>query len=117
MKTKLTHVRANVKDLEKAKEWYMNNLGFHVTASWPPEKPNYIHFESERGATFALMESEQYPSYGRFNFDVSNAELLWEQLKGKVEIVEELSSTPYGTKKFTIKDLDGNELGFVQEGE
>ena len=116
MKTKLTHVRANVKDLEKAKEWYITHLGFSVAASWPPEKPNYIHFDSEGGATFAIMESEEYPSHGRFNFDVSDVDLLWEKLKTKVEIVEELFSTPYGTKKFTIKDLDGNELGFVEEG-
>jgi hypothetical protein len=25
-----------------------------------------------------------------------------------------LSDTPYGSRKFTIRDPDGNELGFVQ---
>ena len=31
------------------------------------------------------------------------------------EVVEALFDTPYGTRKFTVKDPDGNELGFVQE--
>jgi uncharacterized glyoxalase superfamily protein PhnB len=30
------------------------------------------------------------------------------------EVVEPLHDTPYGTRKFTIRDPDGNELGFVQ---
>lgn len=33
-----------------------------------------------------------------------------------IEVIEELFSTPYGSKKFTIRDIDGNELGFVQDG-
>jgi uncharacterized glyoxalase superfamily protein PhnB len=30
------------------------------------------------------------------------------------EVIEPLQDTPYGTRKFTIRDPDGNELGFVQ---
>lgn len=37
---------------------------------------------------------------------------LWEALQDKVEIVEALFDTPWGTRKFTIRDLDENELGF-----
>jgi hypothetical protein len=29
-------------------------------------------------------------------------------------VIESLIDTPYGTRKFTIRDPDGNELGFVQ---
>ena len=39
---------------------------------------------------------------------------VWAQLKSKVEVVEPLFDTPCGTRKFTIRDLDGNELGFVK---
>ncbi len=117
MKTKLMHVRANVKNLERAVEWYTNVLGFKIAATWPPEKPNYAHFESEDGAIFAVMEDENYPSHGRFNFYVKDVETLWLALKDKTEVVEELFTTAYGTRKLTIKDLDGNELGFVKEDE
>ncbi|SDQ79071.1 hypothetical protein SAMN05216232_3615 [Virgibacillus subterraneus] len=115
MKTKLAHVRANVKDLDEAIDWYKSTLGFKVVATWPPEKPNYAHFEADNGATFAIMEHENYPSLGRLNFNTNNVEQLWIELKDNVNVIEELFSTPYGTRKFTITDLDGNELGFVQD--
>lgn len=117
MKTKLSHVRVNVKNLDAALKWYTTILGFKVAGTWPPEKPNYAHFEADDGALFAIMEDENFPSYGRFNFDVSDVESFWKEIKDNVNIIEELSSTPWGSKKFTIRDLDGNELGFVQEVE
>ncbi|MCA1028652.1 VOC family protein [Cytobacillus kochii] len=115
MKTKLTHVRVNVKNLRESLDWYKNKLGFIVAGTWPPEEPNYAHFESLDGAVFAIMEDMNYPSPGRFNFDVENVEILWNKIKDEVIVTEELFSTPWGSKKFTICDLDGNELGFVQE--
>lgn len=115
MKTKLTHVRVNVSDLHKAIEWYENVLGFEcngtdINANW-----QYADFKCGEGAVFALSVSENVPSYGRFNFDVDDVDSLWEHLKDEVNIVESLQTMPYGTRKFTISDLDGNELGFVQQ--
>lgn len=115
MKTNVKHVRANVKNLEQAIKWYENVLGFQVEAQWPPEQPNYVHFEHDGGAIFGLMESEHVPSYGRFNFYVKDVDELWEQINKKVEVVEELFDTAYGSRKFTVRDLDGNELGFVKD--
>ena len=34
--------------------------------------------------------------------------------KDRATVVEPLFDTPYGTRKFTIADPDGNELGFVR---
>lgn len=51
---------------------------------------------------------------GRFNFTVDDPDALWDQLNGKVTVIEPLFDTAYGTRKFTITDLDGNELGFVR---
>ena len=39
----------------------------------------------------------------------------WEALRDRAEVVEPLFDTPYGTRKFTVRDPDGNELGFVRE--
>lgn len=114
MKTRLTHVRANVKDLQKSIKWYENILGFKVEDLYPAENPVYLSFEFEEGACFSIMIDEK-PSLGRYNFVIENVDTLWEQLKDKVEVVEPIFDTPYGTRKFTIKDLDGNELGFCQQ--
>ncbi len=115
MKTRLTHVRVNVSDLERSIAWYEGVLGFENDGGWPPEKPTYMQFRAAEGAVFSIMEMESSKkSYGRLNFVVENVDELWDRLKDKVEIVEPLFDTPYGTRKFTIMDVDGNELGFVK---
>ncbi|MCP3027529.1 VOC family protein [Halobacillus sp. A5] len=51
---------------------------------------------------------------GCFNFYVEDVESLWVRLqKHRVTVVEELFDPEYGSRKFTIVDTDGNELGFV----
>lgn len=90
MHTRLTHVRANVRDLD-----------------------NYAHFVAAEGATFAVMVAEPVPSAARFNFSVADVDGLWERLKDRVTVIEPLHDTPYGMRKFTIADPDGNQLGFV----
>jgi hypothetical protein len=34
----------------------------------------------------------------------------WEKLRDRAEVVEPLFDTPYGTRKFTVKDPDGTSL-------
>jgi predicted enzyme related to lactoylglutathione lyase len=106
-----------VSELHRAVEWYEQVLGFEVHEYWPPESPNYCHFISDGGATYGLMEEEGRG--GRYNFTVDDPDALWEKLKDdpRVRIVEELFNTAYGTRKFTIADPDGNELGFVHDVE
>lgn len=111
MDTRLEHARANVSDLRRAIEWYTDVLGFVVDTTWPPGEPNYAHFRAASGAVFAIQEADGRG--GRFNFTVDDPDELWERLEGRVEIVEPLFDTAYGTRKFTIADPDGNELGFV----
>jgi len=53
---------------------------------------------------------------GRFNFTVDDPDALWNEVKDLTVVVEPLFDTPYGTRKFTIADPDGNELGFVRNG-
>ena len=49
-----------------------------------------------------------------FNFKVGDVDAGWSRLSPNADVIEPLFDTPYGTRKFTIRDLDGNELGFVQ---
>ena len=112
MLTRLEHARANVTDLRRAVEWYTTVLGCEVLSSWPPDQPNYADFRSEVGATFAVMEAVGRGA--RFNFSVDDPDALWERWRDKATVVEPLFDTPYGTRKFTIADPDGNELGFVR---
>jgi predicted enzyme related to lactoylglutathione lyase len=114
MKTRLTHVRVNVRRLSTAIDWYTQTLGFELRTVWPRENPDYADFVFAEGATFAVMEAEPVPTGARLNFEVDDVDALWEVLKDQVDVVEPLFDTPYGSRKFTILDCDGNELGFVR---
>lgn len=113
MKTALNHVRANVRDLQAAVAWYTQVLGLEVDFTYPPDSttPFYIQFRRSEGAIFSIMAAE--PIGGRFNFYVADVDWAWQDLKHKAQVIEPLFDTPYGTRKFTLRDPDGNEIGFV----
>jgi uncharacterized glyoxalase superfamily protein PhnB len=46
---------------------------------------------------------------------VENIEAFWLQIKDKVEVVNPLEKTPWGTYRFVIKDPDGHLLAFSQK--
>lgn len=112
MKTRLWHVRANVADLFESIEWYENTLGFKVVELYPKDNPNFAAFEMQDGALFSIMQVGKLPTVGRFNFKVDDVEGFRAKLGDRVTIVEEVFNTSYGTRKFTIEDINGNELGF-----
>lgn len=115
MKTNLGHVRINVSDIQQAKEWYTNVLGFEIDSQWPVENPNWYSFKSETGADLSIMEVSDVSGV-RLNFGIENLIEFWEKIKDEVVIVETLFKTPWSdTYKFTIYDPYGNELSFVEE--
>ena len=111
---RLEHVRVNVSDFRRALTWYESILVLPARSHWPPEDPKYAHFDTG-GAQFAISELDPVPAAGRYNFSVIDVDSWWAKLRDRAEVVEELYDTPYGSRKFTIKDPDGNELGFVRE--
>jgi catechol 2,3-dioxygenase-like lactoylglutathione lyase family enzyme len=115
VRTRLTQARANTRDIDKAIEWYTTVLGFEVDILWPDDEPTYVQFAVQEGAAFSLAVDSR-PSLGRFNFLTSDVEGEWNRLRERVTVIEPLFTTPYGSTKFTIADLDGNELGFVKDG-
>jgi catechol 2,3-dioxygenase-like lactoylglutathione lyase family enzyme len=110
---RLEHVRVNVKDFDRAVAWYESILGVRPVGHWPPEDPKYAHFQTGQ-TQFAISVAEPVPAAGRYNFSVVDVDAWWEHLRDQAQVVEPLFDTPYGTRKFTISDPDGNELGFVQ---
>jgi hypothetical protein len=69
-------------------------LAFEVESFWPPDRPNYAHFKSSGGATFAVMEAEGRGA--RFNFTVDDPDALWVELKNRVAVVSRSSIRPMG---------------------
>jgi catechol 2,3-dioxygenase-like lactoylglutathione lyase family enzyme len=113
---RLTHVRVNVRDLVRSIEWYENLFGVRAEGHWPPDTPTYAHF-TLGPAQFAIGRYDPTPATGaRFNFEVDNVDAWWFRLGPATTVLEPLQTTAYGSRKFTIQDPDGNELGFVQAG-
>lgn len=110
---RLTHVRVNVRDLAAAIDWYETLFGVAAEGHWPPGAPTYAHF-TLGAAQFAVGRYDPVPATGaRFNLEVDDVDAWWARLK-TADVLEPLATTPYGSRKFTIRDPDGNELGFVQ---
>ena len=111
---RFVHARVNVADLPAAIAWYERLFGVPAEGHWPPDAPTYAHF-TLGGAQFALGRYEPVPAAGaRFNFEVGDVDGWWARLGPSADVLEPLQDTAYGTRKFTIRDPDGNELGFVQ---
>lgn len=111
---RLTHVRVNVQDLADSVGWYESFFGATASGHWTPGSPTYVHF-SLGPVQFALGRYDPAPATGaRFNFEVDDVDAWWARLGSHSDVLEALFDTPYGTRKFTIRDPDGNELGFVQ---
>lgn len=116
MKTRLTHTRANVSDLYRSIEWYEKTLGFKCYGADITDTYEYAQFEYGEGAAFSIMVAGTGGTNARFNFAVDDVDTLWEELKDKVTVIEPIATMPWGNRKFTIADPDGNEIGLVQEG-
>lgn len=116
MKTRLNHTRANVTDLHKSIEWYEKILGFECLGADITDKYQYAPFECGEGAVFSIMVADTGGTKARFNFSVDDVDALWEELKNRVNVIEPIETMPWGNRKFTIADPDGNEIGLVQEG-
>lgn len=111
---RLTHVRVNVSNLVEAITWYERLFGAPAEGHWPPEAPTYAHF-TLGPMQFALGQYRPVPADGaRFNFEVDDVDAWWRRLGPDADVLEPIVDTPYGTRKFTIRDPDGNELGFVR---
>ncbi len=50
-----------------------------------------------------------------FYMEVENLDAFYREIKGKVEVVKELSTTWYGMKEFYIYDNNGYVLGFAEQ--
>jgi len=111
---RLLHLRVNVRDFDRAVAWYESIPGLAAKGHWPPEAPAYAHFDTG-GAQFAISVMEPVPAAGRYNFTVDDDDARWAQLRDRAIVVEPVFDTAYGQRKFTIRDPDGSEPGFVRD--
>ena len=114
-----------VKDLDAAKSFYTENLGFDVVFSgdW------YIHLVSSAGVQVGFMlpdQPTQPPIFQKshagegviFSLEVEDADAAYAAAKSNsLKIVLELRSEDWGQRHFCIQDPNGIYLDIVQSFE
>jgi catechol 2,3-dioxygenase-like lactoylglutathione lyase family enzyme len=108
-------VTIEVSDLNQAKNFYENVLGFVPGEYYEPTKWQPYEFGGLQ--YFAIREVEGKKPHEDFditNFELDDVEELWSRVKDSAEVAEPLALTPYGLYKFVVKDPDGYRLGFVR---
>ncbi len=125
IETKSSFLVFIVEDLDAAKSFYTDNLGFEVVFSgdW------YIHLISKSGIQIGFMLPDQpsqpeifrkaFPGEGAiFSLEVEDADAAYEIAKSKsLHVVLELKSEDWGQRHFCIQDPSGVYLDIVQSFE
>lgn len=97
-----------VADIERSKLFYEDILGFKPDAFYEPT--SWQSFKVQDGVFFAVGEAPD--STNEVCFTVEDIEGYWQSIKDKVEVVNPLEKTPWGTYRFVIRDPDGHLLAF-----
>ena len=109
-------VTISVSNLERARQFYENKLGFDPDIFYEPTKWQSYKLEGNGGFGIAEVgHISRSASADIINFVVSDVESLWQRVKDLVEIESALQMMPWGTSKFVVLDPDGFRLGFVGE--
>ena len=110
----LDFVMLHVPDIEQARTFYTQKMGFAVEA----QQPGFVQFKQHAGtgAIFALQEhAGASPHLGvELWWIVDNADATYATLVShEVEIVSQPSDQPFG-RAFIIKDPAGNMINLFQ---
>jgi predicted enzyme related to lactoylglutathione lyase len=111
---KLRNVIFYVRDIEIAKEFYQN-LGMEIGQDFG----DFVSFSLDQGDVwFSIMESdteEKEPGKQICTLSVENIDEYYKKIvEQEIKVVTELFEAPYG-KTFEIKDIDGNQIEFMEE--
>ena len=110
----LDFVLLHVPDLEQARAFYTEKLGFAVEG----QQPGFVQFRKHdgMGAIFALLEEAGVSPHQGIElwWIVDNADATYATLVSHdVEIVSQPSDEPFG-RAFTVKDPAGNLINLFQ---
>lgn len=115
-----------VEDMKKTLDFYTNILNFNVSLSMPQTDPFFAIINSSNVQIMLYTKdkfSEEIPKFRSIKMgasvalfiEVDNIDELYTRIKSKVEIIQEIHTTSYGTKEFSINDCNGYVLMFNQK--
>jgi lactoylglutathione lyase len=115
-----------VEDVNRTIEFYRDVLGFQVNATvpdqgqfdWASMKRDSVEvmFQSRSSLSGEIPAYADLPIGGALTFFVTmdGIQELYDKLKGKVTIVQDLHTTFYGMREVAIRDCNGYVLTFAE---
>ena len=116
-----------VEDVNYTVDYYENILGcFELIATDPKEgKFDWAMMRSEEadimfqsreslGGVIPDFKNKKIGATLVIYIEVDNVEELYNLIKNKVDVIEELNTTSYGMKEFLVRDCNGYILVFAQ---
>ena len=115
-----------VDDMDRTIDFYTNVLRFEILATVPEAAPFNWAMLKRDGVSLMFQTraslSEEIPGFATvpvggsqtFYIDVDQVEPLYQSLKGRVTVVQDLHTAFYGAREFAFRDCNGYVLVFAE---
>ena len=104
------------RDLPRAIEFYIRQLGFTLAFGDDADPPNYVGFRRDAVDLHMQFQFEHEMGTIRLRFLVEDPDALFDEYRQRgVECHPNgIRNTPWGTREFALYDLDRNALTFYR---
>ena len=111
---KMTHPILGTRDINRAVEFYTQQLGFQLAFRDKTDPPNYVGFRRDAVELHMQFQFENEMGTIRLRFLVDDPDALFNEYRQRgVECsATGICDTPWGTREFALYDLDRNALTF-----
>lgn len=116
---KATHPILGTRNIQLAVDFYTQQLGFVLAFGDKAEPPNYVGFRRDAVELHMQFQYEHEMSTTRLRLLVSDPDALYHEYeqRGIERSPSGLRDTPWGTREFSLYDLDRNSLTFYRHVE
>ena len=114
---KKTHPIIGTRDIKRAIEFYVRQLGFQLAFQDDADTPNYVGFRRDEVELHMQFQYEHEMGTIRLRFLVDDPDALFAEYheRGVECSASGIRDTPWGTREFALYDLDRNSLTFYRD--
>jgi catechol 2,3-dioxygenase-like lactoylglutathione lyase family enzyme len=114
---KETHPILGTRDIQRAIDFYTQQLGFMLAFGDKADPPNYVGLRRDAVVLHMQFQFEHEMGTIRLRFLVENPDALFNEYRQRgVECTpNSVCDTPWGTREFALYDLDRNSFTFYRQ--
>ena len=114
---KETHPIVGTRDIQRAIDFYTQQLGFKLAFGDNADPPNYVGFRRDAVELHMQFQFDYEMGTIRLRFLVEDPDTLFNEyrLRGVECSPNSVSDTPWKTREFALYDLDGSALTFYRD--